>query len=298
MFKAISGVAASVAAVIITAIFLGPIPVVSDVVNRVAYSVGLGPDCRSETVQQAAIKLIKQRALTALSDNSILEIIGAAASGSKGEINECRAVLSIKLSAKSAKSLFAVAKEIASLSWDANMAGFTISLNYEFARDVVYLPEETLASLTALNQLFEAAASYETLTAQSQSETSPSPNAISSDILDDREIATICHDTKNYKFDQREAVENSLINRRARLTFIVRSFDPQTKFIDAEIVHHRNHESEFIVTGIDASGSSLPSNFGKGSQFIAEGPLDSGVLWGNVIEGCFVKFTTASVTPL
>ena len=166
LVKVGAGFVALVGALFITTVFVGPIPLFSDALNRIASSVGLGASCGNESIKSAVVKLIKERMPNPGASSATWTISSVAKSGSKGDLQECRGILSVSFSPEVTSRISETFKLSDSfrmsigLIWNPSQREVSLPIDYQVGGDAVFIPGTTLIGLGPLEALVRIAGEY------------------------------------------------------------------------------------------------------------------------------------------
>lgn len=173
---------------------------------------------------------------------------------------------------------------------------------------------ETAASFAKLNSFSNSdRVSIDSTTPSSPTQTpEASPSEEPSDLLkpdtstfnasslpatfDDNSWARFCHDASGKGFEFKENADEALKGKQVRLTLVANNYSIEKQMIDAAIESKMGPEVEKTEVVVHLSGASVPDGLKKGARFTVEGKIDSADLWGNVVDGCFLRVFATQVT--
>lgn len=115
-------------------------------------------------------------------------------------------------------------------------------------------------------------------------------------VIDSSEMADICHDAADKDTAYKDEVSERLAGRAVRLGLIAKAYSQQANTLNADSRSRFGASEETTEVLIDTSSATVPPALKKGGRLTVEGRIEDSALWGNVVEGCFVKLKATRIT--
>lgn len=115
-----------------------------------------------------------------------------------------------------------------------------------------------------------------------------SQQSLPSKVFNYQDITTACLEAVD-DWRVRRSWEDKIKGMNVKLSLIAKEYSKLNNTLTGEVTYHIGASEIPIISVIETGNIDIPPGLKKDDRFVVSGSIIDGVLWGNVIDGCFFR---------